>query len=59
MGVNAIQNISNMPAPELVRACDEMGMMLMPESFDEWKIPKMKTDIIRFLMNGLKRPLQI
>ncbi|HRB28479.1 MAG TPA: DUF4982 domain-containing protein, partial [Niabella sp.] len=42
MGVNAIRTSHNMPAPELVKACDEMGMMLMPESFDEWKIPKMK-----------------
>lgn len=42
MGVNAIRTSHNMPAPELVRICDEMGMMLMAESFDEWKIPKMK-----------------
>lgn len=42
MGANAIRTSHNMPAPELVRACDEMGMMLMAESFDEWKIPKMK-----------------
>ena len=40
MGVNAIRTSHNMPAPELVRACDEMGMMIMAESFDEWKIPK-------------------
>lgn len=42
MGANAIRTSHNMPAPELVRACDEMGMMLMPESFDEWKYPKVK-----------------
>lgn len=42
MGVNAIRTSHNMPAPELVKACDEMGMMLMAESFDEWKEPKMK-----------------
>ncbi|WP_370288364.1 glycoside hydrolase family 2 TIM barrel-domain containing protein [Elizabethkingia sp. JS20170427COW] len=42
MGVNAIRTSHNMPAPELVEACDEMGMMLMAETFDEWKIPKMK-----------------
>ena len=42
MGVNAIRTSHNMPAPELVKACDEMGMMLMAESFDEWKRPKVK-----------------
>lgn len=41
MGCNAIRTSHNMPAPELVKAADEMGMMLMPESFDEWKTPKM------------------
>ena len=40
MGCNAIRTSHNMPAPELVKACDEMGMMLMCESFDEWKQPK-------------------
>ena len=42
MGVNAIRTSHNMPAPELVKACDEMGMMLMAESFDEWDIAKCK-----------------
>jgi len=42
MGCNAIRTSHNMPAPELVKACDEMGMMVMAETFDEWKTPKMK-----------------
>ena len=42
MGCNAIRTSHNMPAPELVRACDEMGMMVMAESFDEWKAMKVK-----------------
>ena len=42
MGVNAIRTSHNMPAPELVEACDEMGMMVMAESFDEWKSAKCK-----------------
>ena len=40
MGANAIRTSHNIPAPELVAACDEMGMMLMLESFDEWKTAK-------------------
>ena len=36
MGVNAIRTSHNMPAPELVEICDELGMMLMLEPFDDW-----------------------
>ena len=42
MGVNAIRTSHNMPAPELIEACNEMGMMVMAESFDEWARPKVK-----------------
>lgn len=40
MGCNAIRTSHNMPAPELVKACDEMGMLIMAESFDEWNRAK-------------------
>lgn len=40
MGANAIRTSHNMPAPEFVRLCDEMGMMVMAESFDSWAVPK-------------------
>lgn len=42
MGCNAIRTSHNMPAPELVRICDELGMMVMAESFDEWKAAKVQ-----------------
>lgn len=42
MGCNAVRTSHNMPSPELVRACDEMGFMVMAESFDEWKTAKCK-----------------
>ena len=42
MGSNAYRTSHNMPEPELVEACNEMGMMIMAESFDEWKRAKMK-----------------
>lgn len=40
MGCDAIRTAHNMPAPELVRLCDEMGFMMMLEPFDEWDIAK-------------------
>lgn len=36
MGANAIRTSHNMPAPELVELCDEMGLMMMIEPFDDW-----------------------
>jgi beta-galactosidase len=42
MGCDAIRTSHNMPAPELVSLCDEMGLMLMVEAFDEWRAPKVK-----------------
>src|SRR5690606_32947507 len=32
MGCNAIRSSHNMPTPELVEACDRMGMMMMVET---------------------------
>ena len=42
MGCNAIRTSHNMPSTELVNLCDEMGMMVMAESFDEWKTAKVE-----------------
>ncbi len=42
MGCNAIRTSHNMPSPELIRLCDELGFMVMAETFDEWKAPKVK-----------------
>ena len=42
MGCDSIRSSHNMPAPEMLDMCDEMGFMFMAESFDEWKTAKMK-----------------
>ncbi|MCQ2135318.1 MAG: DUF4982 domain-containing protein [Bacteroidales bacterium] len=40
MGCDAVRTSHNMPAPELVRLCDQMGLMMMVEPFDEWNDAK-------------------
>ena len=42
MGCDAIRTAHNMPAPEFVKLCDEMGFMLIVETFDEWDKAKVE-----------------
>jgi beta-galactosidase len=42
MGCNAIRSAHNMPSMEQVELCDELGFMMIAESFDEWAKPKVK-----------------
>lgn len=48
MGCDAIRTSHNMPAPELVDLCNEMGFMMMIEPFDEWDIAKCRNGYHRF-----------
>ncbi len=57
MGANAIRTSHNMPAPELIEACDEMGMLVMAETFDEWKTPKLENGYHRFFDEWAERDL--
>ena len=36
-GFNAIRTSHNIPAPELIELCDEMGLMVLDEAFDKWR----------------------
>lgn len=44
MGCDAIRTSHNMPDPQLVELCDEMGMMMMIEPFDVWNWGKTDND---------------
>lgn len=58
MGANAIRTAHNMPAPELVELCDEMGMMLMVEPFDDWGFrPKSPNGYGRFFTEWAERDM--
>ena len=48
MGCDAIRTSHNMPAEELVDLCDEMGFMMMLETFDEWDVAKCDNGYHRF-----------
>lgn len=57
MGCNAIRTSHNMPAPELVAACDEMGMMVMAETFDEWRTAKVQNGYHQFFDEWAEKDL--
>ncbi|MDO5665148.1 MAG: DUF4982 domain-containing protein [Bacteroidia bacterium] len=57
MGANAIRTSHNMPAPEYVKIADEMGMMLMVETFDEWAIPKVKNGYNRYFKEWAEKDI--
>ncbi|MCK4565112.1 MAG: DUF4982 domain-containing protein [Verrucomicrobia bacterium] len=44
MGCNAIRTSHNPPAPELLDACDRMGMLVQVEAFDCWEKGKRPND---------------
>ncbi|SFC21792.1 DUF4982 domain-containing protein [Butyrivibrio sp. YAB3001] len=48
MGVNAIRLTHNMYDPDVIRLADEMGFMLISESFDMWVGSKTEFDYARF-----------
>lgn len=57
MGCDAIRTAHNMPAPELVSLCDEMGFMMMIEPFDEWDIAKCENGYHRFFNAWAERDM--
>lgn len=42
LGVNAIRTSHNPQASALYDLCDELGLLVMDEAFDEWEFPKRK-----------------
>lgn len=58
MGCNAIRSAHNMPSLEQVELCDEMGFMMVAESFDEWAKPKVENGYNRFFNDWAEKDVQ-
>ena len=58
MGANAIRTAHNMPAVELMELADEMGILVLSESFDCWKKPKNPYDYARFFEEWAARDVE-
>ncbi len=43
IGVNALRTAHNPPAPEFLDLCDQLGLLVIAEVFDEWNRPKAKS----------------
>lgn len=42
LGCNAVRTSHNPQSPDLYNLCDELGMLVLDEAFDEWEYPKRK-----------------
>ncbi|SFZ94072.1 protein of unknown function [Flaviramulus basaltis] len=42
IGVNAIRTSHNPQAPDFYKLCDELGLLVLNEAYDEWEYPKRK-----------------
>lgn len=55
MGVNAFRTSHNPPSPEMIRVCEELGIVMLVEAFDCWKSPKTRYDYGRFFDEWCER----
>ncbi|HUB34445.1 MAG TPA: beta-galactosidase GalB [Bryobacteraceae bacterium] len=57
-GVNAVRTSHNPPAPELLDACDRLGLVVMDESFDMWRIPKVPNGYAKYFDEWSERDVR-
>ena len=57
-GFNAIRTAHNPPSKLFLDACDELGMLVMDESFDHWQKPKNPMDYHRFFNEWWERDIE-
>lgn len=59
MGCDTVRTAHNMPSRRKLAICDEEGMMVMAESFDEWRRPKCKNGYNLFFDGWWRKDLEM
>ena len=57
-GVNAIRTSHNPPSPELLEYCDRLGLMVVDEAFDMWRIPKVPNGYSKYFDEWSERDVR-
>lgn len=57
-GVNAIRTSHNPPSPELLEYCDRLGLVVMDESFDMWRRPKVSNGYSKYFDEWSERDVR-
>ncbi|UUF12508.1 MULTISPECIES: sugar-binding domain-containing protein [Flavobacterium] len=57
-GFNAVRTSHNPPSEAFLDACDKLGLLVMDESFDCWKIGKNTNDYAKYFDQWWKKDLQ-
>jgi len=58
LGVNGLRTSHNPPAPEVLEACDRMGIVVMDEAFDMWRIPKKRNGYSKYFADWAETDLR-
>ena len=58
MGCDSIRTAHNMPGEEQLEICDEMGIMVMAESFDSWAAAKCRNGYNLFFRDWWRRDIE-